>query len=75
VFWLDFRPRSRGGGYSKEEWHSTSDSAMKPRLTRDIDVGLRDAVSDVTELHDRLIEALTTDPDHGRSKIDSASRA
>lgn len=32
------------------------------RLTKDIDLGLRDDVSTVTELHERLSDALTVDP-------------
>ena len=36
------------------------------RLTRDIDFGLRDAVADAAELYERLIGALTTDPDGDR---------
>lgn len=32
------------------------------RVTKDIDVGLRDVVTDGDELHDRLIEALAGDP-------------
>ncbi|MGI8408014.1 MAG: nucleotidyl transferase AbiEii/AbiGii toxin family protein [Actinomycetota bacterium] len=31
------------------------------RLTKDIDLGLRDTIADSTELHDRLIEALSVD--------------
>lgn len=33
------------------------------RLTKDIDLGLRDDISDADELHERLIEALMADPD------------
>ena len=33
------------------------------RLTKDIDLGLRDDLAGAAELHDRLIEALGTDPD------------
>jgi len=33
------------------------------RLTRDLDLGLRDEVSSGAELHDRLVDALTADPD------------
>lgn len=33
------------------------------RLTKDIDLGLRDDVVSATELHERLIDALTADPD------------
>jgi predicted nucleotidyltransferase component of viral defense system len=34
----------------------------KARLTKDIDLGLRDAVAGRTELHERLVEALSVDP-------------
>lgn len=34
------------------------------RLTRDVDLGLRDDVNSASELHDRLIEMLTVDLDH-----------
>lgn len=33
------------------------------RLTKDIDLGLRDEVPDAEDLHERLIDALTVDPD------------
>jgi Nucleotidyl transferase AbiEii toxin, Type IV TA system len=33
------------------------------RLTRDIDLGLRDSFADSADLHGRLIDALATDPD------------
>jgi len=33
------------------------------RLTKDIDLGLRDAVVNAAELHERLVDALTADPD------------
>lgn len=33
------------------------------RLTKDIDLGLRDEVANGTELHERLVDALTADPD------------
>ena len=33
------------------------------RLTKDLDLGLRDEVHSAAELHERLIEALTADPD------------
>jgi hypothetical protein len=33
------------------------------RLTKDVDLGLRDPIADSTELHERLIEALSVDPD------------
>ncbi len=33
------------------------------RLTKDIDLGLRDEVGDSGDLHERLIDALTADPD------------
>jgi hypothetical protein len=33
------------------------------RLTKDIDFGLRDEVADPAELHERLIDALSADPD------------
>jgi hypothetical protein len=33
------------------------------RLTKDLDLGLRDEVRSAAELHERLIEALTADPD------------
>jgi hypothetical protein len=33
------------------------------RLTRDIDLGLRGSFADAADLHERLIEALTADPD------------
>ena len=32
------------------------------RLTKDIDLGLRDTIDDGEELHERLVEALATDP-------------
>ncbi len=33
------------------------------RLTKDVDMGLRGSVADVAELHERLVDALTTDLD------------
>jgi hypothetical protein len=33
------------------------------RLTKDLDLGLRDEIHSAAELHERLIEALTADPD------------
>jgi Nucleotidyl transferase AbiEii toxin, Type IV TA system len=34
------------------------------RLSRDIDLGLRDQVANAADLRERLVEALTSDPDH-----------
>ena len=34
------------------------------RVTKDIDLGLRDDVGGATELHERLIDAMAADPDH-----------
>jgi len=34
------------------------------RLTKDVDLGLRDAVNSASDLHERLIEILTIDLDH-----------
>ena len=34
----------------------------RARLTKDIDLGLRETVEDGTELHERLVEALAVDP-------------
>lgn len=39
------------------------------RLTRDIDLGLRDAMDDAADLRDRMIEALRADPDDDRFVI------
>lgn len=36
------------------------------RLTKDIDLGLRDGVNEQAELHERLVEALTVDPFNDR---------
>ena len=36
------------------------------RLTKDLDLGMRDTVTSGTDLHDRLIEALAADPDGDR---------
>jgi hypothetical protein len=41
----------------------------KARLTRDLDVGLRDEVAGAAELRERLVEALARDPDGDRFLI------
>ena len=38
----------------------------KARLTKDLDLGMRDIVASGAELHERLIAALATDPDSDR---------
>lgn len=38
----------------------------RARLTKDLDLGLRDAVLDGRELHERLVELLASDPDDDR---------
>lgn len=38
----------------------------RARLTKDLDLGLRDEVLHAEELHERLVELLTTDPDNDR---------
>lgn len=56
-------------GFEPGRWVIKGGMALEVRLgdqarvTKDIDVGLRGVVVDVTELHERLIEALTTDLD------------
>lgn len=43
------------------------------RLTKDIDLGLRDDVAGTAELHERLIDALTADPDGDGFLLTAAS--
>jgi predicted nucleotidyltransferase component of viral defense system len=38
----------------------------RARLTKDLDLGLRDEVADGEELHERLVKLLATDPDNDR---------
>lgn len=45
------------------------------RLTKDLDLGLRGDVTDAAQLRDRLIEAMTLDPDEDRFVIGVGSVA
>lgn len=45
------------------------------RLTKDIDLGLRDVVVDAADLHERLIDALSTDPFEDRFVLEVAEPA
>ena len=51
---------------SKAEWRSKVRLHDRARLTKDLDLGIREVITTGVELHERLIDVLGTDPDGDR---------